>query len=176
MIEHKVLMTGPVGSGKTTAVRSLSYKEVICTDVDASDITLNRKPTTTVAMDYGVYHAGRERIHLYGTPGQERFDFMWDILSVGAAGLILLIDNSRENPLQDMKHYLKLFPSFVNRGKVVIGVTYTDVSPSPEINQYSKELSKLGFDFPVYAIDARKSDDVIDTIYALIDMKDTQAA
>lgn len=176
MIEYKVLLTGSVGAGKTTAVNALSQKSTVCTDVDASDITLNRKPTTTVAMDYGVYETGSERIHVYGTPGQERFNFMWDILSIGAAGLVVLVDNSRENPVQDMAQYLKQFPSFVNQGKVVIGVTCADLSPSPEINQYSQELSRLGYDFPVCQMDARSGGDVLNTVYALIETQNRQAA
>ena len=53
-------------------------------------MTINRKRTTTVALDYGLMKldAG-ERIHLYGTPGQERFDFMWDILTKGGLGVVL---------------------------------------------------------------------------------------
>ena len=61
----------------------------IKTDEAASDMTKTRKAGTTVAMDYGVMHLDDgEKIHLYGTPGQARFDFMWDILTTGGIGLI----------------------------------------------------------------------------------------
>lgn len=80
MSNHKIIFTGPVGTGKTTAISSISDSPVIRTDEQASDMTKDRKQETTVAMDYGVMILGdNERIHLYGTPGQERFSFMWDI-------------------------------------------------------------------------------------------------
>ena len=176
MNEYKVVMTGPVGAGKTTAVQSLGCSSLVYTDVNATDIAVKRKPTSTVAMDYGVYNSGKERIHLYGTPGQERFDFMWDILSIGAMGLILLIDNSRENPLQDMKQFLKLFPAFINKGQVVVGVTCTDVATTPAINHYQDELTKLGYEFPVCSTDARNGESVLNTIYTLLEMQERRAA
>ncbi len=168
-MEYKILLTGPVGAGKTTAVNSLSCIEVVNTDVDASDITLNRKPTTTVAMDYGVYRAEGQRIHLYGSPGQERFDFMWDILTLGTHGVVLLVDNSRDNPLQDMKHYLKLFDYFVAERKLVIGVTCRDISETPAINDYCNELAAMNLDIPVYAVDPRNGKDVLGVVHALIE-------
>ncbi len=87
MAQHKIIFAGPVGAGKTTAIKSLSDIPVMTTDEDATDMTTNRKPQTTVAMDYGLLKLeGGERVHLYGTPGQERFDFMWDILTEGGLG------------------------------------------------------------------------------------------
>ena len=87
--DHKIIFTGPVGAGKTTAIASISDIEPIRTDEHASDMTQKRKSNTTVAMDYGMIRLGpKEKVHLYGTPGQERFDFMWDILTKGGIGLV----------------------------------------------------------------------------------------
>ncbi len=84
---YKVLFTGPVGAGKTTAIRTISDHLPMMTDVAATDETRDRKPSTTVAMDYGVIRLGRDEVvHLYGTPGQDRFDFMWEILTKGGGG------------------------------------------------------------------------------------------
>ena len=100
----KIIFTGPVGAGKTTAIGAISDIPTVVTDASASDMTLNRKGYTTVALDYGLlYLDDRTKVHLYGTPGQERFDFMWEILTNGGIGLILLLDNSRANPLKDMQ-------------------------------------------------------------------------
>jgi len=79
MAQHKIIFAGPVGAGKTTAISVISDIPIVSTDESASDMTLVRKPNTTVAMDYGLMKLdGQERVHLYGTPGQERFNFMWD--------------------------------------------------------------------------------------------------
>ena len=81
MAVYKLVFAGPVGAGKTTAVQSLSDIEVVSTESVATDETRRLKRTTTVAMDYGVMRLDNgDQVHLYGTPGQKRFDFMWDIL------------------------------------------------------------------------------------------------
>src|SRR5690625_6233998 len=85
---YKILFTGPVGSDKTTAIQSLSDIGVVSTEASASDDVKSLKPTTTVAMDYGLMKLPNgDQVRLYGTPGQKRFDFMWDILARDALGL-----------------------------------------------------------------------------------------
>jgi signal recognition particle receptor subunit beta len=106
MSQYKIIFTGPVGAGKTTAINSISDLPPVKTDAAASDMTKSKKSATTVAMDYGVMNLpGGEKLHLYGTPGQERFDFMWDILVTGGIGLVLLLDNTRADPFVDMKFF-----------------------------------------------------------------------
>ena len=69
----KLVFVGPVGAGKTTAVKTMAQAHCVTTDEQASDMTRAQKSQTTVAMDYGLASAqGERRIHLYGTPGQER--------------------------------------------------------------------------------------------------------
>ncbi len=177
MVEHRILISGPVGAGKTTAVRSLSSKAAVSTDVNSTEFNTLRKHTTTVAMDYGVFDAGHKRMHLYGTPGQERFAFMWEILANGACGLLLLIDNSRDEPIQDMMRYLGMFNDFVMRQNVAIGVTCMDLAPAhaPTIQSYKDQLKSRGFFFPVCPVDARKGDDVLNVVFELIDsIKESQ--
>ncbi|MEI2574272.1 ATP/GTP-binding protein, partial [Pseudomonas aeruginosa] len=80
MRENKIIFTGPVGVGKTTAIAAISDEALAQTDASASDMTLDRKRNTTVAMDYGAISLDEDtKVHLYGTPGQERFNFMWEI-------------------------------------------------------------------------------------------------
>ncbi len=169
MSQYKIIFTGPVGAGKTTAINSISDVAPIKTDAAASDMTKNRKASTTVAMDYGVMNlAGGEKIHLYGTPGQERFDFMWDILTVGGIGLILLLDNTRADPFQDMKFFLDSFSQFINNTSVAIGVTQTDLSNKPTIDDYHVQLQQIGLKPPVFAVDAREKNDVSLLVQALL--------
>jgi len=167
--QYKIIFTGPVGAGKTTAIKSISDKDVVGTDVAASDMTKQRKASTTVAMDYGVMNlAGGEKIHLYGTPGQERFDFMWDILTTGGIGLILLLDNTRADPFQDLKFFLAAFDGFIQSTAVAIGITQTDISATPTLADYHQQLQALGIKPPVFAIDAREYNDVSLLVQALL--------
>ncbi|MDO8845278.1 ATP/GTP-binding protein [Methylicorpusculum sp.] len=141
----------------------------IKTDAAASDMTKARKSSTTVAMDYGLIHlAGGEKIHLYGTPGQERFDFMWDILVTGGIGLILLLDNTRSDPFQDMKFFLDAFDKFIGETGVAIGVTQMDISATPTIDDYHLQLKVLGITPPVFAVDARVKNDVSLLVQSLL--------
>ena len=165
----KIIFTGPVGSGKTTAIQTMSDIPIVSTNEEASDMTKDRKPQTTVAMDYGRINIGKtEKIHLYGTPGQERFSFMWDILTNGALGLILLLDNSRDNPKQDLKFYLQSFQKFIQQGDVIIGVTRLDEKKSPTINDYRKWLNEFSVAAPVFTVDARERQDVSVLVQALL--------
>lgn len=169
MADYKIIFTGPVGAGKSTAIATLSDAAPINTDKLASDMTQNRKSSTTVALDYGtLILAGGEKLHLYGTPGQERFDFMWEILANGAIGLILLLDNTSADPLQDMRFFLNAFKRFIAETQVVIGVTQMDLSPRPLIEDYQRELRGWGRVVPVFEVDARARADLTILLQALL--------
>jgi signal recognition particle receptor subunit beta len=169
MSQYKIIFTGPVGAGKTTAIDSISDVPPVKTDASASDMVKSRKSETTVAMDYGVMNLeDGEKIHLYGTPGQERFDFMWDILTVGGIGLILLLDNTRADPFQDMRFFLDSFSHFISDTSIAIGITQMDLSSKPTINDYHKQLEGLKLNPPVFAVDARVINDVSILVQALL--------
>jgi len=166
---YKLIFTGPVGAGKTTAIRSISDMPPVTTDALATDMTQNIKETTTVAMDYGSMQLeGGECLHLYGTPGQERFNFMWDILTKGGIGLILLLDNTRSDPFQDMHFFLNAFRAFIDSTHLAIGITQTDRCSTPRIEQYHKELKPTGLKVPVFEVDARQRGDVVVLVEALL--------
>ena len=169
MSQYKIIFTGPVGAGKTTAIHSISDIPPVKTDASASDMTKTRKAATTVAMDYGIMNlAGDEKIHLYGTPGQERFDFMWDILTIGGIGLVLLLDNTRADPFLDMKFFLDSFSKFITDTTVVIGVTQMDLSNNPSIADYHTHLEALGLKPPIFSVDARVKSDVSVLVQSLL--------
>jgi uncharacterized protein len=157
---YKIIFTGPVGSGKTTAIAALSEIPPIKTDVAASDMTKKRKASTTVALDYGLIQKNGKKIHLYGTPGQERFDFMWDILRTGSIGLVLLLDNSRPDPFCDMRFFLEAFRTFIQETGLVIGITQMDVDNRYSINDYCQQLEVLNMNPPVLRVDARVKQDM----------------
>jgi signal recognition particle receptor subunit beta len=168
-MEHKIIFAGPVGAGKTTAIGSISDIPVAQTEARATDETARRKANTTVAMDYGLLNLGDDsKIHLYGTPGQERFSFMWDILTIGGIGLVLLLDNAREDPLRDLEFYLDAFDGFVRKNDVVIGITRMDEKPRPGLYTYHTKLAELDRNVPIFEVDARERKDVKVLLTALL--------
>jgi signal recognition particle receptor subunit beta len=169
MSQYKIIFTGPVGAGKTTAIHSISDVAPVKTDATASDMAKDRKSATTVAMDYGIMNLpGGEKLHLYGTPGQERFNFMWDILTEGGIGLILLLDNTRADPFLDMKFFLDSFANFISKTTVAIGVTQMDLSDKPTIADYQIKLKEIGLNRPVFAVDARVKNDISILVQSLL--------
>jgi len=174
MSSYKIIFTGPVGAGKTTAINTLSDIATVRTESAASDMTRERKPETTVAMDYGRLNlAEGTAIHLYGTPGQERFDFMWDILTEGGIGLVLLLDNMRPDPMSDLSFFLKAFQGFIEKTGLVIGITRTDLRDVPAIADYNQQMFALGLgNVPVFAVDARERRDLsllVETLLCVLD-------
>ncbi|TDT41649.1 hypothetical protein DES49_1750 [Halospina denitrificans] len=172
-MEHKIIFAGPVGAGKTTAIQTISDIEVVSTESKASDDVSERKETTTVAMDYGTLDVGGEqKIHLYGTPGQERFSFMWDIITIGGLGLVLLLDNKREDPLADLEFFIQAFRPFIKKSSMVIGVTRMDMKARPGLYSYHTKLNELGVKAPVFEVDARERNDITVLLQALLAMLD----
>jgi signal recognition particle receptor subunit beta len=165
----KIIFTGPVGAGKTTAIGSISETPPVGTDVACTDEVLAIKQTTTVAMDYSyITLEDGTRVHLYGTPGQDRFDFMWQILAKGGIGLVLLINKDHPEPLQQLEFYLNAFADFIEETGVVIGLTKSDVNDHHDIVKFQNYLYERQQVYPVFDVDARNSDDVKILVHALL--------
>jgi small GTP-binding protein len=98
----KVVITGTFNSGKTSFVQAASDIDIVTTERRISDAKDARiKEQTTVAMDYGQATVAGVLVHLYGTPGQDRFDFMWHILSRDVSAFVLLIDSQDRASFMD---------------------------------------------------------------------------
>ena len=164
----KLVFAGSMGAGKTTAIRAISEIEPICTDVKNSDRTEFDKEETTVAMDYGeLTLPSGEKLGLYGTPGQLRFDFMWQIVATGALGIVVLVDNSRSDPLADLQRYLAAFRGHAESGAVVIAIGRMETHPIPTLTEYSVQLEKLRLLVPIMPADVRRREDVLDVLEVL---------
>ncbi len=165
----KVLVAGPVGVGKTTAVRSASDVPVLTTEATPTDETRLRKPSTTVAMDFGVLQLNRtQTIHIYGTPGQRRFNFMWDILAGGSAGVILLVDGSNVDLQDELTLYIDAFASLATSQRLALGVTRREPKNAHSLNQVHEHLEKRKLALPVFDADPRSRHDIVVLIRALL--------
>jgi len=171
-MEHKIIFTGPVGAGKTTAISSVSDIMVVATEAKASDAVAKIKTKTTVAMDYGILNlADGNKVHLYGTPGQERFSFMWEILSKNAMGIVILIDNSNPKAYADLKFYLNAFSKPIAQCSevVAIGVTRTEGNSEGGLpSHFHEHLASLKLNIPIFEVDCRKREDVKQLLMALL--------
>ena len=187
-MENKIIFTGPVGAGKTTAINSVSDIMVVATD-DGTQI----KNNTAVAMDYGILNLeGGGRVHLYDTSGQDCFSSMWEILSKGAMGVVILIDNASPAPLVDLEFYLKAFskPITQSGNAVVVGVTRSEFGMQNDLDftrtvlstqidllaQFNGRLSSLKLNIPVFEVDGRKREDVMQLLLALFALLDPRTS
>lgn len=165
----KIIFTGPVGAGKTTAIGAISEIPPVGTDVQCTDESKRLKETTTVAMDYSyISLEDGARVHLYGTPGQARFDFMWRILTQGGIGLVILVNKDHPSPVEQMEFYLDAFDQFIRETGAVIGLTRSGIADNATIEDFQKRLYERNQVYPVFDIDARNSDDVKILIHALL--------
>lgn len=168
MLEHKIIITGPVGAGKTTAIAAVSEVNPIVTDVVNNDSASDKK-MTTVGFDYGQLTLDNgDRVRLFGTPGQERFRFMWSTLANGALGVIILADNSSRDPIADLSIYLDGFSEQLKTLPCVVGVGRTEQHDQPDLQAYADQLEKHGYLFPVLPVDVRREADVVLLIDSLL--------
>lgn len=103
----KIVVTGPFSAGKTVFVKTISDIPVVSTERKISLREKGVKAQTTVAMDYGRVAIGGDVLHLNGTPGQARFDFMWEILSKEMHGLVLVVDATASDSFADARTLLE---------------------------------------------------------------------
>jgi small GTP-binding protein len=109
----KMVISGAVNAGKTEFIRAISEIEVVSTERKATDDTRLLKKETTVAMDFGRITIAEDLVlHLFGTPGQKRFDFMWEILSEGMLGLVVVVDSTRPETFRETNRIIDFFTSY----------------------------------------------------------------
>jgi small GTP-binding protein len=117
----KMVVTGPFSAGKTEFIQSVSEIDVVSTERKISSPNERAvKEATTVAMDFGRITVDEDLVlYLFGTPGQKRFDFMWEILSEGMLGFIVMVDSTRPETFREARSILETFRAYAPTPYVV---------------------------------------------------------
>jgi uncharacterized protein len=163
----KIVVTGPFAAGKTTLIRTISEITVLSTERGITDDTKARKAETTVAMDFGRITVDRDLVlYLFGTPGQERFDFMWEILGEGMLGYVMLIDASRPETYAEALNILEAFRRMA-RVPFVVALNRTDGLDARSENELRDAL-QLSDSVPIVPCDATDKESVKTVLLALL--------
>lgn len=163
----KVVVTGPFNAGKTTFIKAVSEITVLSTERQVSDVSGEGGGETTVAMDFGRITVSDDVVlYLFGTPGQERFSFMWETLSEGMLGFVLLVDAMAPDTIEDARSMIAFFTEMSDVPFVVAGnkVAADDVDTLRDLR------SQLALDdkVPLLPVDARDKDSVKAVLLGLL--------
>ncbi|PCI45078.1 MAG: hypothetical protein COB41_02605 [Proteobacteria bacterium] len=136
----KILITGPFNSGKTTLIHFISDEQLTSNDVETTDELAQYKSMTTVGLEFGVLHVDDELdVHLFGTPGQARFNFMWKTLSKGALGTVFLVDSSNQKAIDEAKEMFQFYCDLSDM-PIIICATKQDLPESKSMQHIASEL------------------------------------
>ncbi len=163
----KIVVTGPFNAGKTTFIKSVSEITVLSTERQISDTSGEGEGETTVAMDFGRITVSDDVVlYLFGTPGQSRFSFMWETLSEGMLGFVLLVDSSDSESFEDARQMIAFFTE-MSDVPYVIAANKLDADDADGVAQVREQL-QLAEDAPLIAVNARSRDSVKEALLGLL--------
>jgi small GTP-binding protein len=155
---YKIIVTGPFNSGKTEFVKKGSDIPMVETEKNITTEDRGIKASTTVAMDFGRMELDGDTVHLFGTPGQTRFSFMWEILASEMNGFIVLVDSTDTPSFPEAAELIQQFSSFVDVPHMVVS-NKTDLEGAASMSEVRSGTRAAG-DVPVMEGSANSRDSV----------------
>ena len=163
----KVVVTGPFNAGKTTFIKAVSEITVLSTERQVSDTSQEGSGETTVAMDFGRITVSDDVVlYLFGTPGQERFSFMWETLSEGMLGFVLLVDADEQESVSDAASMITFFKE-MSDVPFVVAANKVDAEDTEALQRVRDALA-LEDSVPLLPVDARDKDSVKAVLLGLL--------
>ena len=173
----KIVVTGPFNSGKTELIRSVSEIDVVSTEKKITNEAERVKESTTVAMDFGRITVDDDLVlFLFGTPGQKRFDFMWEILSEGMLGFIVMIDSTRPETFREARSILETFHAYAPT-PYIVAANKQDMADAWDLGDIRLAL-RLDPTIKILPCIAKKKSSVktvlLELLYAILDEVETK--
>lgn len=164
----KIVITGAYSAGKTSFIRSVSEIDVVETEYEVSDPGERElKRETTVALDFGTIAVSQDAVlYLFGTPGQERFDFMWEILSIGCIGYVVMVDSCRPAHLLETRRLIERFAQITDSPFVVAANKQDDPTALPL--GYIRRRLQIPYEIPILPCVAHQRESVKDVLLGLL--------
>ncbi len=136
----KVVVTGPFNSGKTQFIKTLSEIDVVSTEkkITAPELAAI-KGETTVALDFGKVTRGKDKIYIFGTPGQEHLQIMWEVLTENMLGFIVVVDSTDRRRFKEAKNTIKFFSDILEE-PFVVAANKQDLSEALSVDEMKVEL------------------------------------
>lgn len=163
----KVVVTGPFNAGKTTFIKAVSEIDVLSTERQVSESSEEGGGETTVAMDFGRITVSDDVVlYLFGTPGQARFSFMWETLSEGMLGFVLLVDALAPDTIVDAREMIAFFTE-MSDVPFVVAANKVSADDTDTIRAVRADLG-LADEVPLLPVDARDKDSVKAVLLGLL--------
>ncbi len=171
MNRYKIVISGPFAAGKTTFIKTIT--EITPIDTEAKTTKYDEsavKDSTTVAMDFGrITVDGENVLHIFGTPGQFRFNYMWSILGKDALGIIVIVDSGAKDTFNDARDMVNFFRVKTD-APIIIALNHFDEKDNKITKEEIRKILKLPVWIPVIDCNAQSKESVKSILLNLLEL------
>lgn len=170
MNRYKIVISGPFAAGKTTFINTITEIDPVNTEAKTTHTNeAGVKDSTTVAMDFGrITLDGENVLHIFGTPGQFRFNYMWSILGKDALGVIVVVDSAEREKFDEARDMINFFRVKTDAPMVVALNQFEEKNGLKE--DEVRKLLGLPNKIPIISCDARDKESVKHVLLELLQL------